>query len=78
MYFVRKVFRGAAAYYQNIEKLMLAIIIVVRKLRPYFQDQKVLVKTNYHVRKFLKKTDLVGRMVSWAVRHPITLRGNMK
>lgn len=37
VYFVNKVFRGAEARYQKIEKLALSVVIVERKLRPYFQ-----------------------------------------
>lgn len=53
MYFVRKVFKGAAMPYQNFEKIMLVIIVATRKLWPYFQGHKVLVKTSNLVRQVL-------------------------
>lgn len=68
MYFVRKVSRDANAFYQNIDMLALCVFILVMKLRPYFQGHKILIKTNYHVRQVLKKSDLVWNMVSWAVK----------
>jgi len=46
----------------------LAIIKTARKLRPYFQSHKIIVKTNYPVKQVLSKPDLAGRMVSWSVK----------
>lgn len=67
MYVVSKVFRGAETYYENIKKLTLIVIVVKRKLRPYFHGHKIFVKTNYHVQQVLKNPYLAGMMVSWAV-----------
>lgn len=67
MYLLRNMFRGAENLYQKIENLVLAIIVVERKLRPYFHGYKIFVKTNYPIRQVLKKLDLARRMVSWAV-----------
>lgn len=47
VYFVSKVFKGVKARYQKIERLSLEVMITTRKLRPYFQEHLVLVKTNY-------------------------------
>lgn len=67
VYFIRKVIKGDEADYQKIQKLAMIIVVASRKLRPYFQSRKVLVKTNYPVQQILKKPDLKGRMVSQAV-----------
>jgi len=67
VYFVSKVFKGAELRYQKIERLALAIITTARKLRPYFQSHKIMVKTNYPVKQVLSKPDLARRMVSWSV-----------
>lgn len=48
-YFVSKVFKGVDTRYQKTEKLAMAIVVMARKLQPYFQDHKVLVNTNYPV-----------------------------
>ena len=37
------------------------------KLRHYFQGHPIIVKTNYPIKQILKKLDLAGRMVTWAV-----------
>ncbi|XP_039687900.1 uncharacterized protein [Medicago truncatula] len=67
VYFVSRVFKGAELRYQKIEKLALAVVATARKLRPYFQSHRVIVRTNYPIKQILSKPDLAGRMVSWAV-----------
>lgn len=60
IYFVRKVFRGAGLRYQKIKLLALAVVITARKLRPYFQSYRIVVKTNFPIKQDLGKPDLVG------------------
>ncbi|KAK2397192.1 hypothetical protein QL285_058795 [Trifolium repens] len=67
IYFVRRTFKGAEAKYQKIEKLSLAVIVMARKLRQYFQSHKIVVKTDYPIKNILRKSDLAGRMVAWSV-----------
>ena len=67
VYFVSKVLKGAELRYQKIERLALAVIVTVQKLRHYFQGHPIIVQTNYPVKQILKKPDLAGRMVKWAV-----------
>jgi len=50
-----------------VEKLALSLVHVARRLRPYFQNHSITVKTDYSIQKILQKPDLVGRMSSWAV-----------
>ncbi|GAU23955.1 hypothetical protein TSUD_183540 [Trifolium subterraneum] len=38
-----------------------------RRLRHYFQSHKIIVKTDHPIKHVLKKPDLAGRMVAWAV-----------
>jgi len=61
------VFKGAELQYQKIKRLALTIITTARKLHPYFQSHKIIVKTNYAVKQVLSKPNLAGRMVSWSV-----------
>jgi hypothetical protein len=67
IYFVSRTFKGAEAKNQKIEKLSLAVVITARKLRQYIQSHKIVVKTDYPIKKVLRKPDLAGRMVAWAV-----------
>lgn len=66
VYFISKMFKGAKKRYQKIEKLVLAVVTAIRKIRSYFQGHTILVKTNYRICQVLKKPDLAGRMVSWS------------
>jgi hypothetical protein len=67
VYFVSRTLRGAELRYQKLEKLSLAVIVTARRLRQYFQSHKVIVKTDYPIKKVLKKSDLAGRMVAWSI-----------
>ncbi|GAU27362.1 hypothetical protein TSUD_55150 [Trifolium subterraneum] len=83
VYFVSRIFRGAEIRYQKLEKLSLAVVTTARRLRHYFQSHKIVVKTDHPIKHVLKKPDLAGRMVAWAVElseYDITFvpRGNIK
>lgn len=67
IYYVSRVFKGAKLPYQKIECLALAVVTTARKLRPYFQSHKIVVKSNYPIRQVLGKPDLAGRMVAWSI-----------
>jgi len=53
--------------YQMVEKLALSLVHAARRLRPYFQNHDITVKTDYPIQKILQKPDLAGRMSSWVV-----------
>ena len=67
VYYVSQAFQGAEAKYPRIEKIVFALIVVSRKLRPYFQVNPILVMTNQPIRKSMNKPELAGRMVQWAI-----------
>jgi len=50
-----------------LEKLALSLVHAAQRLRPYFQNQNIIVKTDYPIKKILQKPDLTGPMLSWAV-----------
>ena len=50
-----------------VEKLALSLVHAARRLRPYFQNHSITVKTDYPIQKILQKPDLAGHMSSWAV-----------
>jgi len=43
-----------------IKKIALALITAVRRMRAYFQNHAIVVKTNYLIVKILGKPDLAG------------------
>jgi len=67
IYFVSKVLQGPEVRYQALEKAALAIVFLERRLCHYFQSFTVLVMTDLPIQKVLKKADVAGRMVKWAV-----------
>jgi ribonuclease HI len=67
IYFVSRVFKGAELRYQKIERLALAVVTTARKLRPYFQSHKIVVKSDYPIKQVLGKPDLARRMVAWSI-----------
>ena len=50
-----------------MEKLAFVLIIVARKLKPYFQAHTIAVLTDKPLRKAMSSLEEVGRMALWAV-----------
>ena len=67
VYCVSKVLQGPEVRYQALEKAALAVVFSARRLRHYFHSFTMLVKTDLPIQKVLKKPDVAGRMVKWAV-----------
>jgi len=67
IYFVSKVLQGLEVRYQALEKAALEVVFSATRLRHYFQSFAVLVMTDLPIQKVLKKPDVAGRMVKWAV-----------
>jgi len=67
IYFVIKVLQGPEVRYQALEKAALAVVFSTRRLRYYFHSFTVLVMTELPIQKVLKKPEIAGRMVKWAV-----------
>ena len=67
VYYVNQALQGAEARYPKIKKIAFALIVASRKLRPYFQANPILVKTDQPIRKSMNKPEAVGRMVLWAI-----------
>jgi len=67
---VSKVLQGPEVRYQALEKASLAVVFSARRLRHYFHSFTVVVITDLAVQKVLKKPDVAGRMVKWAVELP--------
>ena len=67
VYFVSKVLQGPETRYQVLKKAALTVVFSARKLRHYFHSFTVVVMTDLPIQKVLKKPDVAGRMVKWAV-----------
>ncbi|XP_074323167.1 uncharacterized protein LOC141660104 [Apium graveolens] len=67
VYYVKKWLHDAETRYTSMEKLVYALILASRKLRPYFQAHRIEVRTTYPLRKVLHKPKSSGRMLKWAM-----------
>ncbi|CAA0810559.1 Unknown protein, partial [Striga hermonthica] len=67
IYYVSKALHDAELRYPYMEKFAFALIIISRKLRPYFMEHSVIVFTSYPLRQVLHRPDTSGRMIKWAI-----------
>jgi hypothetical protein len=67
VYYTSRALREAEERYSNMEKLAFALLIVSRKLKPYFQSHPIIVLTNYPLRKAMNKPNATGRLVQWSI-----------
>ena len=67
IYYVSKALLDAETRYSHLEKLVLALIVAARKLRPYFQAHPIVVVTSFPKKLVLHKPEVSGRLAKWAV-----------
>ena len=67
VYYCSRALRGAEERYPKMEKLILALVTVARKLRPYFQAHTIEVPTEYPMKQVLHKPEVSGRLMKWAI-----------
>ena len=66
IYYISKQLVDAETRYPEMEKLALALVIIARKLRPYFHSHPVSVLANDPLTQVLQKLDASGRLLKWA------------
>lgn len=77
MYFFSRALQGPEINYPTLEKLLLALIYVARRLRRYFQAHQIEVLTNCPIKQILLKPETLGRLVKWSIElgeHDISYR----
>ncbi|KAK3005816.1 hypothetical protein RJ639_017565 [Escallonia herrerae] len=67
IYYVSKVLQDVETRYPRIDKMALALITSVRKLRPYFQSHTIVILTDQPLGKVLQSLEASGRLVNWSV-----------
>ena len=63
VYYVRRLLQGAELRYPKVKKAGLALIVAVRKLRPYFLSHKITVRIDLPLKQILEKPEMSGRMM---------------
>ena len=58
----------AETRYPVLEKLALALMVVSRKLRPYFHAHSIEVLTYFLLRQVLQKLEASGRLLKWVIK----------
>ena len=53
--------------YTRLEQAALALRVIVKKLRPFFQVHPIIALTNLPLRSTIHKLDLSGRMARWEI-----------
>ncbi|XP_057251740.1 uncharacterized protein LOC130591823 [Beta vulgaris subsp. vulgaris] len=66
VYFISHAFRGAEAKYSEVEKMVFALVMASRKLKPYFQAHQIKVLTGQPLRKVIESRNHSSRMTDWA------------
>ena len=67
IFFVRKSLYEAETHYTRLEQATLALLVVAKKLHPYFQAHLIVVLTNLPLRSIIHKPDLSRRMAWWTI-----------
>ena len=67
VYFDSSVLRDARERYPMMQKLLLAILIASRKMRPYFEGHPITVVSKYNLRSPLENPLATGRISAWAM-----------
>ena len=65
IYYINKTLVDAETRYLPLEKMVLALIHVIRKLPHYFQAHTVYVLTEYPLQSLLKRFDFTRRIAKW-------------
>lgn len=69
VYYVSKTLFDTETRYTQLEKLALALVMALKKLRPYFQSHPITVVTTFLLRIILSKLNILGRLAKWAIEH---------
>ena len=67
VYYCSRALRGAEKRYPRMEKLILALETVARKLRSYFQAHTIEIPTEYPIKQVLHMPETSRRLVKWVI-----------
>ena len=62
VYYVSHAFRGSEVNYSEMEKVLYAVVMASRKLKPYFQSHQITVRTSQPFKKVLEGKNKSSRV----------------
>ena len=65
VYYVRKSLHEAEVRYLRLERAILAVVHVTRKLPHYFQSHTIVILTQLSLKSLLRSADYTGRIAKW-------------
>nr|GEX84764.1 reverse transcriptase domain-containing protein [Tanacetum cinerariifolium] len=77
IYFISRALQGSELNYSPIEKLVLSLVFVAKRLRRYFQAHPITVITDQPIKQEMTRPDAAGRLQKWSImlgEHNITYR----
>ena len=67
VYYMRKSLHEAEVRYLPLERAILAVVHVTRKLPHYFQSHTIVVLTQLLLKSLLRSADYTGRIAKWGI-----------
>ena len=67
VFYTNKMPLDTEARCNTMEKMVLALVMVKKKLRHYFESHTIVVMTNCPIGQILSKPNLSGRITKWAI-----------
>ncbi|XP_042441316.1 uncharacterized protein LOC122026652 [Zingiber officinale] len=65
IYFLRHILKDVESRYTGLKKLAFALVLVARRLRPYFLAHTIIVITNNPLSRILLNPEASGRLIKW-------------
>lgn len=67
VYFTSHALQAVELRYKWLEKLILNLLLSLRRLKYYFQQHPMVVRTDQPIKQVVLKPELAGRMANWGV-----------
>ncbi|XP_021991432.1 uncharacterized protein LOC110888200 [Helianthus annuus] len=67
IYYVSRTLKDYETRYSNLEKLALALVHALRRLRRYFQAHPIELRTDQRIQHVLRRPEVSGRMAKWSI-----------
>jgi len=67
VYYVSKSLPDAETSYQRMEKMVVALFVVPRKLKYYFQSFQIIVLMEHPLKSIVENPQAMGRIAKWAI-----------